>query len=108
MPSDAKKKREQKKKEAAKQRNANRTAKQNGVAEGNDSSGEETADNPYALVYKDASKAEETDGVSKDKEDEKSVELAKQFQDIELQNAQARSCTGVLSSHPRSRDVKVS
>lgn len=35
------------------------------------------------------------------------VNLASQLDAVELENAKARSCTGVLTSHPRSKDVKI-
>lgn len=34
-------------------------------------------------------------------------QLASQFERVELESAQFRSCTGVLASHPRSRDLKI-
>jgi len=92
MPSDAKKKRDQKKKEAAKQRTQKKPLKsdeaENEIQNGDDS---------------DNSKENEThaNGVSEvDK-------LALKFeQDMEM-NAVARACTGVLGTHPRSRDIKI-
>ncbi|KRY38716.1 ATP-binding cassette sub-family F member 2, partial [Trichinella spiralis] len=88
MPSDARKRRDAKKKELAKQRMAmpkgNRTA-----------ASKETASNENqqsALV-----------GESNKEFDE----LTEQLKAIELENAKARSITGVLSSHEQSRDIKI-
>lgn len=89
MPSDSKKRRDAKKKEAAKQR---------------------TQKKPSSKEFED----QETNGVTVtngelengDVADEEE-ELVKKFQqDMDL-NAQARSCTGVLAVHPRSRDIKI-
>lgn len=82
MPSDAKKKREQKKKEAAKNKGKKRTddTPQNGETENGISNG--------------AGK------------DDELIELAKGLEEIDVK-AQYRSVTGVLLSHPDSRDVQL-
>lgn len=92
MPSDAKKKQAAKKKEQAKSRSAAGTAKkpeekpeQNGASQENG-----------------------VNGITKDPK-EMTVEealCAKLEADARL-NAEARSCTGSLAVHPRSRDVKI-
>ncbi|XP_065349570.1 ATP-binding cassette sub-family F member 2 isoform X2 [Cloeon dipterum] len=86
MPSDAKKKRDQKKKEAAK-------ARQNGGVKKPTQNG-----------------SSETNGDGKNSPVELSAEealCAKLESDARL-NAEARACTGSLAVHPRSRDVKIS
>ncbi|OUC43956.1 ABC transporter, ATP-binding protein [Trichinella nativa] len=88
MPSDARKRRDAKKKELAKQRMA--------MPKGNrPAASKETASNENqqsALV-----------GESNKEFDE----LTEQLKAIELENAKARSITGVLSSHEQSRDIKI-
>jgi ATP-binding cassette subfamily F protein 2 len=106
MPSDAKKKREAKKKEAAKSR---LTKKPN--AAGNDQVDEEIEENGVEqnenvenghMNGTTSSVPATEDATGKDVHN-----LASQFERVELENAQHRSCTGVLASHPRSRDLKV-
>ncbi|KAF4531196.1 hypothetical protein B566_EDAN017858 [Ephemera danica] len=91
MPSDAKKKRDQKKKEAAKARQQVGTKKptqqrQNGA--GGDADGDAESAENLALIS-----AEE--------------ELCRKLENDAKLNADARACTGSLAVHPRSRDVKI-
>lgn len=65
MPSDAKKKREQKKKDAAKQRQIKKPSDNlNGLAEDQNSTEDEN-ENPYALVYSENKKGV-TNGIDKE------------------------------------------
>ena len=86
MPSDSKKKRDAKKKEAAKQREQKKI--------GNSTNGQTNGeDDNYA----------NGDAVPLTEEEKLVKSLEK---DLDL-NAEARACTGVLSIHPRSRDIKI-
>ncbi|KHJ49117.1 ABC transporter, ATP-binding protein [Trichuris suis] len=83
MPSDARKRRDAKKKELAKQRDKPAaTAKEGKRA-------------TVANVPRENNKADPTEN------------LIDAFEAVEIQNANARSTTGVLTSHPKSRDIKV-
>lgn len=82
MPSDNKKRRDAKKKETAKAKQLNKKPE-------TDAGGDKTNGNGHKVVLT---------------EEEQLV--AKLERDLEL-NAQARSCTGVLGIHPRSRDIKI-
>ncbi|XP_069111173.1 ATP-binding cassette sub-family F member 2-like [Argopecten irradians] len=86
MPSDAKKKRDQKKKEAAKRGKKKPT--ENGVENGED--GDEAQTNGDTMNGA-------TNGVH---------EVTKEMEDMDLK-AKHRSVTGVLASHPDSRDVHI-
>ena len=86
MPSDNKKKRDAKKKEIAKQRDQKKTTKPN---ETNLLFGEESELNGDSLAIT---------------EEEKLVKSLEKDMDL---NAESRACTGVLSIHPRSRDIKI-
>jgi len=107
MPSDAKKKREAKKKEAAKARNIKRdnkagAADQDEEPEENGVEQTQTLENGYA---KEGSSAwAGADGATTGNEVHN---LANQFERVELESAEFRSCAGVLASHPRSRDLKI-
>ncbi|XP_043507101.1 ATP-binding cassette sub-family F member 2 [Frieseomelitta varia] len=96
MPSDAKKKQQQKKKEAAKARQSGKKplqGNQNKTAE----DGKESS--PGAGVIQNG-----TNGTPISTEEALCIKLEA---DAKL-NAEARSCTGSLASHPRSRDIKIS
>ncbi|GAB6027165.1 ATP-binding cassette sub- F member 2 [Chamberlinius hualienensis] len=85
MPSDAKKKRDQKKKEVAKQRTQTQPKK-------NQPQQKETENG-----------VEKSNGVTED-----DVNALSECLDKEMElNANARACTGVLAVHPRSRDIKI-
>ncbi|UXI23025.1 U5 small nuclear ribonucleoprotein component [Sarcoptes scabiei] len=88
MPSDSKKKREAKKKELAKSKHTNN---KKDVA----SNQNENGDSGNDLDIKSS--------LPKTEEEELVEKLER---DMKL-NAQARSCTGVLGIHPRSRDIKI-
>lgn len=96
MPSDAKKKQQQKKKEAAKARQSGKKPPQNNqnktVEDGKESS-------PGVGVIQNG-----TNGLPVSAEEALCMKLEA---DARL-NAEARSCTGSLASHPRSRDIKIS
>ncbi|OAD55974.1 ATP-binding cassette sub-family F member 2 [Eufriesea mexicana] len=96
MPSDAKKKQQQKKKEAAKARQSGKkppqTNQNKGVEDGKESS-------PGVGVIQNG-----TNGTPISAEEALCLKLEA---DARL-NAEARSCTGSLASHPRSRDIKIS
>ncbi|XP_003403104.1 ATP-binding cassette sub-family F member 2 isoform X2 [Bombus vosnesenskii] len=96
MPSDAKKKQQQKKKEAAKARQSGKKPPQNNqnktVEDGKESS-------PGVGIIQNG-----TNGLPVSAEEALCMKLEA---DARL-NAEARSCTGSLASHPRSRDIKIS
>jgi len=137
MPSDAKKKRDQKKKDQAKQKNltavkaptesstpAESTPSQsaepsratsreaspstNGVHPAKETS---TGDTPPPVVNGTKGKAKEasSDFVSAEDGDSKftAEDVEQMLADLEISNTNARSSTGVLASHPQSRDIKV-
>lgn len=79
MPSDSKKKDQQRKKDAQKKRTG--------------------------AVKKDDPKVNGTNGVAKEMTEEE--ELCAKLEEEARINAEARSCTGTLAVHPRSRDVKI-
>ncbi|XP_033761748.1 ATP-binding cassette sub-family F member 2-like [Pecten maximus] len=87
MPSDAKKKRDQKKKEAAKRGKKKPT--ENGVENGEDGENEP-----------------QTNGVQTNGATNGVHEVTKEMMDMDLK-AKHRSVTGVLASHPDSRDVHI-
>ncbi|XP_060066992.1 ATP-binding cassette sub-family F member 2-like [Ylistrum balloti] len=87
MPSDAKKKRDQKKKEAAKRGKKKPT--ENGVENGEDGENEP-----------------QTNGVETNGATNGVHEVTKEMMDMDLK-AKYRSVTGVLASHPDSRDVHI-
>ncbi|XP_046828231.1 ATP-binding cassette sub-family F member 2 [Vespa crabro] len=96
MPSDAKKKQQQKKKEAAKARQSGKKPTINQTKSAEDG--------------KDLNAASEEPIQNGTNGTTISVEEALCFKleaDARL-NAEARSCTGSLASHPRSRDIKIS
>lgn len=94
MPSDNKKARAQKKKEAMKTKHTNKKETEvNGTGEAQTEVPVTTNGNGNINTNKLPSTEEEL--------------LVKKLEhDMEL-NAQARSCTGVLGIHPRSRDIKI-
>jgi len=107
MPSDAKKKREAKKKEAAKARNIKRdnkagAADQDEDPEENGVEQTETLQNGYANESSSAWAGADGATTGNDVHN-----LVNQFERVELESAQFRSCAGVLASHPRSRDLKI-
>lgn len=91
MPSDSKKKRDQKKKEAAKQRTQKKPQKTNG-ANCNADDADPTEDNRNETQSNGTTEVNEL------------AECLEKDMDI---NASARACTGVLAVHPRSRDIKI-
>ncbi|KOX73379.1 ATP-binding cassette sub-family F member 2 [Melipona quadrifasciata] len=96
MPSDAKKKQQQKKKEAAKARQSGKKplqSNQNKTAE----DGKESS--PGVGVIQN--------GINEAPISAEEALCIKLEADARL-NAEARSCTGSLASHPRSRDIKIS
>lgn len=92
MPSDAKKKQAQKKKEAAK-------ARQSGTKKPNASKNDEKEQSPVTNNGESSGQ----NGVEISAEEALCMKLEA---DARL-NAEARSCTGALASHPRSRDIKL-
>jgi len=137
MPSDAKKKRDQKKKEQAKQKNlvnpkakpevdtpggstpslsteASRATSReaspslaNGVNGAHSTSTGDTAP-PIANGTKEPTPTS-SDFISAEDGDSKfsAQDVEKMLADLEITNANARSSTGVLASHPLSRDIKI-
>jgi ATP-binding cassette subfamily F protein 2 len=106
MPSDAKKKRDAKKKEAAKARTTKRPAN------ASDQTGDEVDEDGVEETTTNGCADESSSNCNGDtaKPDTGIVDesnLASQFERVELESAQYRSCTGVLASHPRSRDLKI-
>lgn len=112
MPSDSKKRREAKKKEAAKQRNTKKTDTQNivngveGITENGENGVEDIDANSSTNDTGTCTPIGSEKGLPK-MPDLKELNLALQNFDIDQDNANARSCTGVLASHPRSRDLKI-
>ncbi|XP_013390945.1 ATP-binding cassette sub-family F member 2 [Lingula anatina] len=99
MPSDAKKKRDAKKKEAAKQRGQKKPTKtENGVAEENVV--EENG------IPKQNGAGEASGEAKQNGTDVVDANLAAEFDGLDLA-AKFRACTGVLASHPDSRDIKL-
>ncbi|KAL5007182.1 hypothetical protein ScPMuIL_015988 [Solemya velum] len=86
MPSDSKKKRDQKKKEAAKMKDNKKKTKANDEAQNGETNGECKV---------------ETNGVS-----DRINGIVEEMEDMDLA-AKYRSCTGVLSSHQDSRDLHI-
>lgn len=103
MPSDAKKKREQKKKEAAK-------AKQSGKKIENKEEKEQPKDKGTANNTKNNSRETTplqngtANGIEKLSAEE--ILCRKLEEDMRIAS-EARSCTGVLGIHPRARDIKI-
>ncbi|XP_045117289.1 ATP-binding cassette sub-family F member 2-like [Portunus trituberculatus] len=103
MPSDAKKKREQKKKEAAK-------AKQSGKKVENKEEKEQPKDKGTANNTKNNSRETTplqngtANGVEKLSAEEL---LCRKLEEDMRIASEARSCTGVLGIHPRARDIKI-
>lgn len=96
MPSDAKKKQQQKKKEAAKARQSGKKQPQNNQSKPTED-GKESS--PSLGEVQNG-----TNGTTISAEEALCLKLGA---DARL-NAEARSCTGTLASHPRSRDIKIS
>ncbi|XP_003747147.1 ATP-binding cassette sub-family F member 2 [Galendromus occidentalis] len=94
MPSDAKKKRDAKKKEALKNRNMP-TKKGDSPVED-----DSPPTNGSSIVNG-------TNGVTSEYAEDEMDEVTKKFEEDMRMNAAARAVTGVLSIHPRSRDVKI-
>nr|WMI51949.1 ABC [Dermanyssus gallinae] len=97
MPSDAKKKRDAKKKEAVKNRN-NPTKKAD--SPGGDDILNGSVTNGTILNGT-------TNGVVTEYAEDEMDEVTRKFEEDMRLNAAARAVTGVLSIHPRSRDVKI-
>ncbi|XP_078040945.1 ATP-binding cassette sub-family F member 2 [Augochlora pura] len=95
MPSDAKKKQQQKKKEAAKARQTKKKPTQTSQTKGSEDGKEGSPDS----INENG-----TNGTPISVEEALCLKLEA---DARL-NAEARSCTGSLASHPRSRDIKIS
>lgn len=101
MPSDAKKKREQKKREAAKAKQIgkkieskdDKEPQENGSANNSKKSSRETTPMTNGVHGTEKLSAEE-------------IICRKLEEDMKIA-AEARSCTGVLAIHPRARDVKI-
>nr|APD26532.1 ATP-binding cassette transporter subfamily F member 2 protein [Brachionus koreanus] len=101
MPSDAKKKKEQQKKEARKNKNKKSTKPSD--------NGEENDENQEENEQIDQEKVTEN-GIDSIEADDQFPELTKKLKFLALldkQNANNRSCTGVLASHPNGRDVHI-
>lgn len=96
MPSDAKKKQQQKKKEAAKARQSGKKPTTNSAKTAEDGRDQNTAGEEPVQNG--------TNGTTISVEEALCLKLEA---DARL-NAEARSCTGSLASHPRSRDIKIS
>ncbi|XP_020285331.1 ATP-binding cassette sub-family F member 2 isoform X1 [Pseudomyrmex gracilis] len=96
MPSDAKKKQQQKKKEAAKARQSGKKPQSNNQTKNSEDSKEQS---PTLGDLQNG-----TNGTAISAEEALCLKLEA---DARL-NAEARSCTGSLASHPRSRDIKIS
>ncbi|XP_017893076.1 ATP-binding cassette sub-family F member 2 [Ceratina calcarata] len=94
MPSDAKKKQQQKKKEAAKARQSGKKQPQTNPSK----TGEDGKESGVGVIENG------TNGTPISTEEALCLKLEA---DARL-NAEARSCTGSLASHPRSRDIKIS
>ncbi|KAG8237985.1 hypothetical protein J437_LFUL018010 [Ladona fulva] len=94
MPSDAKKKRDQKKKEAAKARQSGRKPP-NKVENGSSDKEKESLNS-----------GEDVNGVNGTEISAEEALCQKLEHDAKL-NAEARACTGSLAVHPRSRDIKI-
>jgi len=103
MPSDAKKKREAKKKEAAKARITKRPNAADQGGEDPEENGVEQSETENG--YADESSSAWTGANGTASNDVRN--LANQFERVELESAEFRSCAGVLASHPRSRDLKI-
>ncbi|XP_076055990.1 ATP-binding cassette sub-family F member 2 [Oratosquilla oratoria] len=102
MPSDAKKKREQKKKEAAKARGAGKKVQKEDTNDGSKSSPSESAKGSRETTPA-------LNGVSNGNSENLSAEelLCQKLEEDLRIAAAARSCTGVLGIHPRARDIKI-
>ncbi|KAH9515875.1 ATP-binding cassette sub-family F member 2 [Dermatophagoides farinae] len=87
MPSDNKKRREAKKKELAKSKHSNKK----------DLTKEQSNENGSSLINGDNNDLPLTE----------EEELVKKLEHDMKLNSEARSCTGVLGIHPRSRDIKI-
>ena len=96
MPSDYAKKKAQKKKEAAKQKGGKKAGKEGESGEGTPN-GIETP-----KLQENGSSSANSNGVITYEE-----ELCKRLEDEARLAADARACTGVLSIHPMSRDIKI-
>jgi ATP-binding cassette subfamily F protein 2 len=102
MPSDAKKKRDAKKKEEAKKRTTgNKKTDKEIVQNGN------VPDDAENGLENGSDDGEPNENENQMRHNDSVVNLASQLDAVELENAKARSCTGVLTSHPRSKDVKI-
>ena len=96
MPSDNKKRRDQKKKEAAKTREQNK---------GKQTKGQENQNGDEFPPSKNGNGIENGDQIEEELTLEEAL-VKKLEKDMDL-NAESRACTGVLGVHPRSRDIKI-
>uniref|UniRef100_A0A914UXZ4 ABC transporter domain-containing protein n=1 Tax=Plectus sambesii TaxID=2011161 RepID=A0A914UXZ4_9BILA len=106
MPSDSKKKRDAAKKATVKGRTKARDTKR----EGEDEDGCGTPRDPSPSPSAEGQAKPMTNGHVSGKAStvEDAIDVAARLLDqVELENAQARSCAGVLASHPRSMDLKI-
>jgi len=119
MPSDSKKKRDLQKKAAAKQRQAQSNKKSN-LTNNNDANDSPNTDdliddnddveNENENENENPPNKNETNGATNDVVDPNVKSLIQNLDlltMVEKANAAARSCTGVLGSHPRGRDVHI-
>uniref|UniRef100_A0A915B3G1 ABC transporter domain-containing protein n=1 Tax=Parascaris univalens TaxID=6257 RepID=A0A915B3G1_PARUN len=102
MPSDAKKKRDAAKKMAAKTRNKARDTKKQ--QDDNEGCGTPARNDSPLLENGDMKNGEF--GTSEPEEDVLDVAAA-MLEKVEIENAQARSAAGALTSHPKSMDIKI-
>jgi len=96
MPSDAKKKRDQKKKDAAKNRSTGKKVK--------DEEPEKASQNNSRETTPVTNGNTETNGTTELSPEEL---LCKKMEEECKLAAEARSCTGVLAIHPRAKDIKI-
>jgi ATP-binding cassette subfamily F protein 2 len=115
MPSDSKKKRDLQKKAAAKQRQAQSSKKNNTTnaasADDNDQNEEDLIEDNDDGEIQDENEnpSEQTNGSTNvvDPNVKSLIQNLDLLAMVEKANADARSCTGVLGSHPRGRDVHI-
>lgn len=99
MPSDAKKKKELAKKEARKGKNTKKATQQTANNEvSNDGSQSENEELNEETQQNQQENGQSVNGVSK---------LIETLRLVEKTNAENRSCTGVLASHPNGRDIHI-
>ncbi|VDM42568.1 unnamed protein product [Toxocara canis] len=112
MPSDAKKRRDAAKKLAAKARNKARDTKKRPQSRlhlqsrGEGEGGRVRACDFCAIGVVSVSELVNSDSVARPEEDVVDVAAA-MLEKMEIENAQARSAAGALTSHPKSMDIKI-